>query len=212
MRVGEEPHVEQQVWVASRPVLEAEALERDRQPPRGARRQQLVGELAAQHRRGQTGRVDHDVRPATQRPQELALAGDAVGDAALGRERVAPARLLVARQQRLLVGVEEQHPMGDAGRPEVVEHRGQALEVAAAADVGDDRRVLHLRARVHEQVHERADHLRGQVVHAEVALVLERGHRGRLAGAREPGDDHQIDEGRAFLRRYLYLLVDLIHA
>src|SRR3712207_7258637 len=39
-----------------------------------------------------------------------------------------------------------------------------------------------------------ADHLRRQVVDAEVAGVLEHVHRGRLAGAREPGDDHEILE------------------
>src|SRR5262249_17075188 len=54
-----------------------------------------------------------------------------------------------------------------------------------------------LRPPVPEQLGQRADHLRGEVVDAEVALVLEHRHRGRLPRPREPRDDHQVSEGRA---------------
>ena len=154
--------------------------------------------------------ITTSARPRSGR-EELALASDAVGDAALGRERVATPRLLVPRHQRLFVGVEEQHAMRDAGGPQVVEHRREAIEVLAAADVGYDCGVLDLRARMHEQVDKRADHFRRQVVDAEVALVFEGGHRGGLSGAREPGDDHQVDQGGALLAWRLCWLLELIH-
>ena len=127
------------------------------------------------------------------------LAHDALGDAAGRGERVPTTRLLVTRHERLIVGLEEQHPVGDATRPEVIENLGQTTEVAAAAHVRDDRGPGDLRAGVHEQLDERPDHLRGQVVDAEIPLVLECGHRGRLAGAREPGDDHQVGQRRTWL-------------
>ena len=117
-------------------------------------------------------------------------------DAALGRERVAAAGLLVAGHQRLLGGLEEQHAVVQAQRVQVVDDRPQRLEVDAAAHVGDDRRALDLGALVHEQLDQRADHLRRQVVDAEVARVLEHVHRRRLAGAGEAGDHHQVLEAR----------------
>ena len=84
VRVGQEAHVEEQVGVARRAVLEAEALEGDGQPARGAGRQHLVGELAPQHRRGQAGGVDDHVGAGPQRREHLALAGDAVGTLPVG--------------------------------------------------------------------------------------------------------------------------------
>ena len=110
MRIREKAHVEHQVGIAHRPVFEAKALERDGQPT-APRRQHLVGQLASQHRRSKPGGVDHHVGAPAHRRQQLALSLDALRDVAARRERMAPARLLVARQQRLLVGVEEQHPV-----------------------------------------------------------------------------------------------------
>jgi hypothetical protein len=107
---------------------------------------------------------------------------------------VAAPGLLVAGQQRLLVGLQEQHAVAHAGGAQVVQHGRQALEVAAAAGIGDDGGARHLGPLVDEQVDQRTDHLRRQVVHAEVALILEGGHRGRLSGPREPRDDHEIRE------------------
>ena len=80
------------------------------------------------------------------------LGADAVDHAAVRRQRVAPARLLVARRERLLVGLEEEHAVHEAARRELVEDAGQRREVLAAARVGDDRRALDLRALVQEQL------------------------------------------------------------
>ncbi len=105
---------------------------------------------------------------------------------------MAPARLLVAVEQRLVLGVEEQHAMTQAHPLQLVEHRRERVEILAAAHVADDRGALDLGAFVHEQLDQAADHARRQVVDAEVAGVLEHVHRGRLPGAREAGDDHQL--------------------
>ena len=196
VRVGKEADVQEQVGIARRPVLEPEALEGHRHPARRLRGEQIIGQLAAQHRRGEAGRIDHHVRAPAQGSQRVALALDAIGHAPGGRERVTAASLLVPREQRLLVGLEEQHAVRNPARAKVIEHRREPLEVRSAAYVGDDRRARHLGTLVHEQVDERTDHLRGQVVDAEVTLVLEHGHRGRLPGSREAGDHHEVGQGR----------------
>ena len=77
---------------------------------RGAARQELVGDLA----RAACAPSGRSCRSRRRRDRcsgssSARSAATPCGDAALGRERVAPARLLVAGQQRLLVGVEEQH-------------------------------------------------------------------------------------------------------
>ena len=76
-------------------------------------------------------------------------------DARLGRERVAPARLLVAGDSASSSASRNSTWWVTPERVEVVEHRPQRLEVLAAAHVGDDRRALDLRALVHEQLDER---------------------------------------------------------
>src|SRR5262249_46623153 len=78
-------------------------------------------------------------------------------------------------------------------RLQLVEHRQQVLEVLAASHVGDHGRPLDAAPLVLEQLAERADHPRRQVVDAEVAAVLEGGDRLRLARARVTRDHHQLD-------------------
>src|SRR5205823_669471 len=112
------------------------------------------------------------------------------------RQWMAPTRLLVARQKRLLIRLEEKDPVGYPTQAKVVEDRVETLEVASTANIRDHRSARDLGALVPEQLDQRPNHLGGQVVDAEVALVLERRHRGRLSGTREPGDDHQILECR----------------
>ncbi len=181
VRVGQEADVEHQVRVAAGPYLKPK-LSNVRPAARGvcagsSSSASLRRSIAAVRPVG----VDDHVRALAQWRQQRRARGDPVGDAARRRERVAAAGLLVAGEQRRLVGLEEQHAVLDPALAQVVEHRRQALEVAPATDVGDDRRARHLRAAVREQLDQRPDHLRGQIVHAEVALVLERRHRGRLA-------------------------------
>ena len=152
MGIREEADVEEQVGVARRTVLEAEALDRDGELAGHPCRQEGVRELAAEHRRRQTGRLDHDVGALTDRGEQRPLARDPVEHAAGGRQRVAAAGLLIAGQERLLVGLEEQHAGVDAGALELADDLDEAGEVAAPARVGDDGRPLHLRPLVHEQL------------------------------------------------------------
>ncbi len=85
--------------------------------------------------------------------------------------------LLVAIEQRLLVGLEEEELRWQATGLEVIQHLQQILEVLATANVGDDGGVLHPAALVPEELTEAVDHSRRQVVDAEVAPVLEGGDR-----------------------------------
>src|SRR4051812_47258089 len=113
VRVGKEAHVEREVGVAGRAVLVAERAERDRELARVRRREQLAGDLATQGGGAQAGRVDADVGALLDRREQGHLGVDAVGDAALRGERVPPAGLLVAVDQRLLVRLQVDDPEGD---------------------------------------------------------------------------------------------------
>ncbi len=104
--------------------------------------EQLLGDPAPQFGPGQVGGVDDDVGALAQRRQQLALGADAVDDPPFRRQRVAAAGLLVAVEQGLLVGLEEEQLRLRPVAFEVVEHRQQVVEVLAAAHVGDDRRAL----------------------------------------------------------------------
>jgi hypothetical protein len=201
--VGQEAHIEGEVLLAGRAVLEAEAHEREREPPGVLARQQLSRDTRAEHRGGHAGRVDHEVRTSAQRLQHLALGGHTVGDRAMRGERVAPTGLLVARGERLLRRLQEQHVMCDAKRLQVVHHRCKRLKIDTPPHVGDNRGPLHLGTLVHEQLHERADHLGREVVDAKVPRVLEHVHRGGLPGAREASDHDKILQTRLDRRSIL---------
>ena len=151
----------------------------------------LLGDPPPQLAAGQVAGVHHHVGALAQRRQQLALGPDPVDDPPFRRQRVAAAGLLVAVEQRLLVGLEEEHRRLQAVGLEVVEHLQQVVEVLAAAHVGDDRGALDAAALVAEELAEAADHPRRQVVDAEVAAVLEGGDRLRLAGAGVAGDHDQ---------------------
>ena len=162
----------------------------------GLRAEHLLGDPAPQHRPGQVAGVHDHVGALAQRAEQLALGADPLDDPPLGGQRVAAAGLLVAVDQRLLVGLEEERRSGSRpSRPSSSSTSTQVVEVVAAAHVGDDRGALHAAALVAEQLAERADHPRRQVVDAEVAPVLEGGDRLRLAGPRVAGDHDQLHPG-----------------
>ncbi len=196
VRVGQEAHVEHDVAVARQPVLVAERRQRHRELGAPLARQELVRDAAAQRGCRDPARVEHEIGAFPDVLQRVALGRDALGDRPRRAQRVAPAGLLVAPEQRVLVGVEEQHPVRDAARGEIVELRAEGHEQLARADVGDDGGATYLGALVDEDVDEAADHLGRQVVDAEVAVVLEDVHRRRLAGSGEAGDHDEILEAR----------------
>src|SRR5215217_3791461 len=194
VRVGQEADVEGQVGVARRAVLVAEGGERHRELAGLVGLEQLARDLAAQRRGAQPGGVDRLVGALPDRGEQRDLGADPVRHVALRRERMAAARLLVAVDQRLLVRLEVDHPERDVGLVQVVDDARERGQIVAAARVAHHRGALDLRAGVAKELGQRADHLRRQVVHAEVARVLEDVHRRGLPRAGETGDEHQIPQ------------------
>ena len=107
--VGQEADVEGQVGVARRPVLEAEGEQGQRQLAALLAAQHLLGDPPPQFAAGQVAGVHHHVGALAQRRQQLALGPDPVDDPPFRRQRMAAAGLLVAVEQGLLVGLEEEH-------------------------------------------------------------------------------------------------------
>src|SRR5215203_5882915 len=107
--VGEEADVEGEVGVPRRAVLETEGEQGEGELPASLLPQQLFGDLAPQFAPGEVAGVDHLVGPLAQRRQDLALGPDPLDDSAFRRQRMAAARLLVAIEQGLLVGLEEEN-------------------------------------------------------------------------------------------------------
>src|SRR5215218_7716894 len=97
--IRQEAHVEGEVRVARRAVLEAEGHEGDRELAGPAMRQHLVRHHAPQAHGREVARVDGDVGALLQRRQQRALAGDRRLDRPPVGQRVAPARLLEAVDQ-----------------------------------------------------------------------------------------------------------------
>ena len=124
-----------------RPVLEPEGETLEREARRCCRRQHLLAVLQRQGtsrcrsarscpspcRRGRAAapaaRARHGSRPR----------------ATFGSQRMPPPRLLVAIEQGLLAGLEEQHLRLQPVGFEIVEHLHQILEVVPPAHIGDDR-------------------------------------------------------------------------
>ena len=195
MRVRQEPHVEQQVGVDRNAVLEPEAQDRDDQPRAGRAAARDAGEdvpqLVHRHRR----RVDDVVGHPADRLHRLALLADALDRGPIGRERMRPARFAEAPHQRRLCRLEEDEHRVEV--PHVLQPPVDArklLEQPAFADVDDDRGARDLAAGAQRQLGEHRQQRDRQVVDAEVAEVLERANRLRLARTRQAGEH---DEPRA---------------
>ena len=150
----------------------------------------LLGDPSPQFGAGQVAGVDDDVGALAQRRQHLALGADAVDDPSFRGQRVATAGLLVAVEQRLLVGLEEEQPRlaaRRASRSSSTCSRSSKYSPPRTSETIAG--VLDPAALVAEQLAEAADHPRRQVVDAEVAAVLEGGDRFRLARPGMAGDD-----------------------
>ena len=113
VRVGQEPHVHDQVGVDRQAVLEAEG--HDGGPQLGLLLARELGvHLGAQLVHVQAGGVDHQVGVAAQLAQQFALGVDAVDDAAVALEGVRAAHRLEAAHQGVVRGLQEDDPPGDA--------------------------------------------------------------------------------------------------
>ena len=87
--------------------------------------------------------VDVGRRLLAQRPQDLALARDALAQV-VARQRMAPPRLGEAPHQHVVVGVEEQHLELVPLRAQRREHLARRRQELALARVDADRRLLGL--------------------------------------------------------------------
>ena len=92
----------------------------------------------------------------------------------------------------LLVCLEEEDLMAYALRLQPIEDFEQSGEVVAASGIRDDRRLGHGTARQPEQIAQRLDHLGREVVHAEIAGILEGRDRLRLPGTGMTGDNDEL--------------------
>ncbi len=123
----------------------------------------------------------------------LALAGDAVDHRAVGREGVAPAGLREATDERVVLGVEEDHLHLVALAPRLLDQLGRLGEEVGVAGVDHHRQVVDVGPGVGGQLGDLGEQHRGQVVDAEEAGILQRPEGGGLPCARHPGDDHHPD-------------------
>src|SRR6266850_1711385 len=76
---------------------------------------------------------------------------------------------------------------------ELGERLHQVREVLPFPDVHPEGDQAHVAARMRGELRERRDESRRQVVHAEVAQVLEALDRETAASPRQPGDDHEAE-------------------
>ena len=156
-------------------------------------RQQRLGDAAPEVPDRQRAGVDDHVGPPAHVGELVPLALDALADRPRDRQRVGPPGLAEAGDQGLVGRLEEDDPRPHAGRLlDALEDRLEVLEPDPAAHVADHRRPLHPRALQQEEVGQRRQQPRRQVVHAEPAGVLEGAHRLALAGAAHAGDDGQL--------------------
>src|SRR5262245_16258926 len=200
MGIREKAHVEHEVGVVRRAVLEAEGHERDleRVPsPLGA-----VGldEPLLELMHGQPGGVDDAIRALAQVAEGPSLGADAFEDAPLAGQGVTAPRLLIAPHQGLVRRFQEEHLRLVPLPAQFGERLQQMGEIAALPDVDAERDHSDVAARVDAQLGEGRDEGGGQVVDAEVTEVLETLDGEAAPGARHAGDDHEPERRRASLR------------
>src|SRR5262249_19160482 len=121
------------------------------------------------------------------------LRANPVDDIALARERVTAPTLVIAAHEDLVGRLQEQDLGRVPGGAKPTEDLEQGLEVLALAHVHPEGDVADVAAGLRAELRERRDQGGGEIVHAEVAEVLEALDREALPRAGEPGDDHEAD-------------------
>ena len=148
VRIGKEAHVHDQVGIHGSAMLEAERVHRNLQALAFLAGSEQRTDGAAQLSGHHIGCVDDMMRLFAHVVEHLALTLDAVCDgAAIGAERMAASAGFIPRDELLIVGVQEQHPIIDAGAFELRKLFHQAFEEAAAARIahhGDTSMIVRL--------------------------------------------------------------------
>ena len=188
--VGQEAHVGDEVGVDGDAVLEAEADHVDLQPGRVGVAERLAdprGQLV----HVEVGGVDHQVGVAAEVGQHLALALQPVEEPARALEGVRPPGRLLAADQDVVAGVEEQQRGVASGRA-LGEVGVEGLEERAGAYVDHDADLLLRAAGLVDQAHDLAQQAGRQVVHDVEPEVLELLGGRAPAGTRHAGDDDEL--------------------
>ena len=166
--------------------------------PIARQRHEELPQLVHRHVR----RVDDLVGQVADRVQPRPLVADALADRSVRRQRMRPPRLAEAPHERGVARLEEdQHRIEPRHLPQPLEDLRERRQEVALAHVDDDGDLADVAAGAERQLRERRDQRRRQVVDAEVAEILERADRLRLAGARQAGED---DERMARASRRLH--------
>src|SRR5215204_488526 len=185
--VGEESDVEESVYIEGGAVLEAEGDEADGHPA-GEGFRKLLEPQAGVERRVARG-IDHHIGHLPQVCQMPPLTAYCLEDVAVAGGRVWPAALLVAPDERGVVGVDEQ----DAVLPALLHGLQVPLqflaEVPASAHVHHDDHPVRTAVALRCSLHDGRDHTRWEVVYAEVSGIFESLEGVALARAREPCDN-----------------------
>ena len=188
VRVREKAHVEQQIDDPGHTALEPEGHDVDAHPTR-----RLVDEgmldPSAEVVHAQFGRVDDDVRRSSDLLERLAFGGDLVGQPTLAHGVGSPG-LLVAPDERGIVGIEIQHRGAHSPAAQPDERPVEVLEGEPCSAVDDDGQLLTDTLDETHSIHHLRDQRGGQVVHDEVAEILQ--NVGGLAPprTRHAGHDH----------------------
>ncbi|CAM5213515.1 hypothetical protein CDEF62S_05788 [Castellaniella defragrans] len=136
----------------------------------------------------------------TQRGEQFAFTGDAAlqGDVLpLTLQAVAqgmsPPRFRVALDERLVIRIQENHVQRHALGPQAGENARQVVQVAGRAHVDGDGHALQTGFLGAGDELMQKPH--GQVVDAGISRVFQHPQGDRLAGAGDPGDEHDIQHG-----------------
>ncbi len=186
VRVVEKPHVENQIRIDRRAVLESERDEPDAHSRHFAgARTEARHDAATQIVNGQHGRVDDVRRSGAERRKPVAFEPHAIehGERAPlglglrdGRQRVRAPGLAESPEQRLVGGVEkEQRDLTRRGGRERVEPGADVAQEAAHANVDAQRDEAHPSRVARRQRF--GEHGGRQVVDAEKAEILQRAQR-----------------------------------
>ena len=172
-------------------MLETEAEKRDDEP--GARTvagetHEELAQLVDRH----VGGIDDFVRQRADQIHPRAFLANALADRSVRRQRMRPARLAEAPDQRHVGRFQKnQHRIQPRHRPQLPEDFWKRRKEPAFTDIDDDSHFVDVAAGAQRQLGERGNQRRWQVVDAEVTEVLERANRLRLA---RPGKAREHDE------------------
>ena len=191
--IGQESHVKDQIGLDGDAVFKAEGNHGHAHGRRSVPLSKEAEHLPAQFCGGECGRV-HDVfRPLADGLQSRPLHADRLCQgAAVFRQGVYPAGLLVPLYNGLQRGLHEEDLVVAAHFVELVQSGKQAVEGLSAPDVRDQRHPVILTLARHAELGKLGDERRRHVVHHIVSHILQEGGRLTLPGAGKAGNQNKF--------------------